>query len=607
MHELNRVLQHRRERKTWTRTTGEVAAARQSVATPTLNLDSTRRPIVNVPTRCTSGRGSARWRVRWLPHLLAGVTALCFCSGGVADIKKVFHIRNPFPDDPQKPVNDMHVLFTQKIDTAPHGVGQGRTEYPSDQFDGASYTSGKPKVDFAGGELCCDETDNFSITLTGETAFPAATTLVSWVKFTNNGTAIPGKTLSNERNATEDQKKQFAKNVTGFTYDEEYDFSDVGNAWLHLGNPDPLLNLMYVIYDLKVSKDIPCSEWDLDTWYAPSVETVVHQPTTVTLGPGQVYSVNLGAVDPDTYALATATAMAVIDLDTAERIDYTFFAFAETVSTPGPCSPPLIPWTEEFDCYDAGHSMHGQSGWRGWDADPTFDAIVTNVEARSLPNSLEVTAASDLVCKFAGYSEGQWQFTAWQYIPSGFQSDGDDQFAGTYLILLNTYADGGPHEESDWSVQMNFDSNDGMLKVYHGDRLNTVDVPYIPDEWIEINIKIDMDIDSCTIYYNGDFVVEYSWTGGVLGDGGGALNIGAVDLFANGSTSVYWDDLSLEPYEGNCAGDLDDDGDTDHADLGIILADWGCSGDDCAGDLDGDGNTGHADLGILLADWGCGT
>jgi hypothetical protein len=54
-----------------------------------------------------------------------------------------------------------------------------------------------------------------------------------------------------------------------------------------------------------------------------------------------------------------------------------------------------------------------------------------------------------------------------------------------------------------------------------------------------------------------------------------------------------------------CAGDLDGDGDTDQGDLGILLADWGCSGGGCAGDLDGDGDTDQGDLGILLADWGC--
>jgi hypothetical protein len=55
-----------------------------------------------------------------------------------------------------------------------------------------------------------------------------------------------------------------------------------------------------------------------------------------------------------------------------------------------------------------------------------------------------------------------------------------------------------------------------------------------------------------------------------------------------------------------CIGDLDGDGDTDQSDLGILLADWGCTSG-CVGDLDGDDDTDQSDLGILLADWGCGT
>jgi hypothetical protein len=56
-----------------------------------------------------------------------------------------------------------------------------------------------------------------------------------------------------------------------------------------------------------------------------------------------------------------------------------------------------------------------------------------------------------------------------------------------------------------------------------------------------------------------------------------------------------------------CPGDADGDGMTGHSDLGLLLADWGCTGGDCPGDIDGDGVTGHSDLGILLGDWGCGT
>jgi len=53
-------------------------------------------------------------------------------------------------------------------------------------------------------------------------------------------------------------------------------------------------------------------------------------------------------------------------------------------------------------------------------------------------------------------------------------------------------------------------------------------------------------------------------------------------------------------------GDLNGDGCVDQADLGILLADWGCAGGDCPGDVDDDGDTDQADLGILLAHWGEG-
>jgi hypothetical protein len=53
-------------------------------------------------------------------------------------------------------------------------------------------------------------------------------------------------------------------------------------------------------------------------------------------------------------------------------------------------------------------------------------------------------------------------------------------------------------------------------------------------------------------------------------------------------------------------GDLNGDGCVYQEDLGILLADWGCSGGDCPGDCDADGDTDQADLGVLLAHWGEG-
>jgi hypothetical protein len=48
------------------------------------------------------------------------------------------------------------------------------------------------------------------------------------------------------------------------------------------------------------------------------------------------------------------------------------------------------------------------------------------------------------------------------------------------------------------------------------------------------------------------------------------------------------------------AADLDNDGDVDGGDLGLLLANWGKGG---TGDLNGDGTVDGADLGLLLASW----
>ena len=53
-------------------------------------------------------------------------------------------------------------------------------------------------------------------------------------------------------------------------------------------------------------------------------------------------------------------------------------------------------------------------------------------------------------------------------------------------------------------------------------------------------------------------------------------------------------------------GDLNGDGRVDLADLGILLADFGCTAGpgNCPGDIDGDGDTDLGDLGILLSNFG---
>jgi hypothetical protein len=65
-------------------------------------------------------------------------------------------------------------------------------------------------------------------------------------------------------------------------------------------------------------------------------------------------------------------------------------------------------------------------------------------------------------------------------------------------------------------------------------------------------------------------------------------------------------DMGSDEFGSRVPGDLNADDCVDQSDLGILLADWGCTGGECPGDLDFDGDADQADLGILLAHWGEG-
>jgi len=185
-------------------------------------------------------------------------------------------------------------------------------------------------------------------------------------------------------------------------------------------------------------------------------------------------------------------------------------------------------WTENFDSYALGSGLHGQGGWEGWQGDPQWNAYVSNVQARSMPHSVEITGNSDIVHPYTGYTAGRWVYTAWQYIPASFVGT-------TYFILLNTYSAG-----QNWSIQVSFAN--GMVT---NDGVSGGTLPVAFDRWVEIQVVIDLDADTQTFYYDGQMLYMGTWTNEV--STGGALNIGAVDLYANGASPVYYDDMSLLP------------------------------------------------------------
>lgn len=194
-------------------------------------------------------------------------------------------------------------------------------------------------------------------------------------------------------------------------------------------------------------------------------------------------------------------------------------------------------WSENFDSYAAGSQIIGQGGWEGWMGDPNAGALVDDEFSVSEPNSINVSGPTDIVQQFSGLTSGAYTVTAQQYIPSGFAGQ-------SYFILQNTYTG-----TTNWSTQVTFDSATGQA-ANTGSSAGSI--PYVTDEWVEIRVEIDLDANTQTFFYDGQQLYSGTWTEEV--SGGGALNIASMNLFANGASPVYYDDISLVAVGG---GDFD--------------------------------------------------
>lgn len=185
-------------------------------------------------------------------------------------------------------------------------------------------------------------------------------------------------------------------------------------------------------------------------------------------------------------------------------------------------------WTENFDSYAPGSLLGGQGGWFPWENAPGADAYVTDVQSLSPSNSVDINGASDMVHEWTGVDYKNCTFRAWSYVPEDYEGE-------NFLILLSDYNGAG----SKWDLQIYFDSVDFMLKDYD----STNETPYLDSEWVEIRVEIDFELDIQQVYYNDILWLTKSWTQGT--SGGGLPVLDAVDLWANGATTVYWDDLSV--------------------------------------------------------------
>ncbi|UCE50302.1 MAG: hypothetical protein JSW47_09085 [Phycisphaerales bacterium] len=179
---------------------------------------------------------------------------------------------------------------------------------------------------------------------------------------------------------------------------------------------------------------------------------------------------------------------------------------------------------EDFESFDVGAVLHEVAGWEGWYGDAGAAASVSDKYAFSGTKSVEVNSSADAARVF-DITEGKWVVTAMQYIPSG--TSGVSRFH-----MQNTYRSGSIGR----SVQWSFSLNDGVI----GDDYDpSASASIIYDEWIELKLVIDLDNDLLEQYYNGELFSSRAWVYS------GTSRIHTIDLYGNGASTVYYDDIKI--------------------------------------------------------------
>jgi hypothetical protein len=234
-------------------------------------------------------------------------------------------------------------------------------------------------------------------------------------------------------------------------------------------------------------------------------------------------------------------------------------------------------FSDNFDGYANGSAIIGQGGWAGWDVPngsypvgfpPT--AFADNAQSASAPNSARGTAfpsgnfsVTDMVHPLSAGGTGKWKIKCKVYVPSNSTGEG-------YFIINNQYDALTPPGTVNWSVQVHFNPITMLVTSDFNNPLPPL--PLIVDQWVEVVCDVDLTVlpnGKCDITYGGQPLhMGRDWIGVVSTPTGALLDIQNVNLYANNTDAIYYDDFSMTQVV-SCYPDCNGDGQ-------LNLSDFGC-------------------------------
>ena len=214
---------------------------------------------------------------------------------------------------------------------------------------------------------------------------------------------------------------------------------------------------------------------------------------------------------------------------------------------------------ESFEEYTVGAKIAqsaiaaGHDWWTTWNNNPggANDGTVSNDYASEGNNSGYFTSASDQVLLLGDYETGVYDLSFDIYTPAG--KDG-------YFNILHAFPASG---NGDWAMQayFNAESDESNNEMWHSTGHGSVhaggalvaDLPCVEDEWMNVRVHIDCDIDEATLFFNDQEIYTWQWSLGSFGDESTRVIAGANFFGPLATSQFYVDNIQFTRIGGESA------------------------------------------------------
>ncbi|MCF8365788.1 MAG: DUF4394 domain-containing protein, partial [Bacteroidales bacterium] len=207
---------------------------------------------------------------------------------------------------------------------------------------------------------------------------------------------------------------------------------------------------------------------------------------------------------------------------------------------------------EPFEDYDADDYLvqqavnQGKEYWTTWSNSPggAEDPFVSDAFAYAGDNSVVINGTNDavLLLNDTGFTEGQYDIDFKVLIPNGFNG---------YFNTLQLFNGAS----SEWGMQAYFDAGGAGLVDAGGAGAGVFTYTY--DTWHTVHLMIDLDADFAEMYFNGEMIVSWMWSGGSFGTGT-RNELHAMNFYAwadNGTPGAHFDDIDISTAGSGPYGD----------------------------------------------------